>query len=614
MDDFQSLGKNSIRLLRIQPELRNGHIACIVHQFDEAIPPYDALSYHWGDPESGREKIYVNDSLVDIHKALWEFLDQMQRSQENENWIWTDFLCLNQKNHTEMGHQIPRMGHIYSSAERTISWLGCNDSCWASRRDGSSTHAEDLEEDMRLVAEKVDAEGAAIKNFFAQPKMPRWTDLTDLMSWAHRRARPTGPISGEGVVRADSGLPKTTMEVRLLSAGNIAQALLNILCLPYWTRAWICQEVALARKVMLVFGRERLHFDDFLLIYKGYCYHMLKACGSASVELKVPIEARIAVQENNAPFQQIVRWGRNCKASKTLDRIYGLLGLLERCSDGTHPLPTVLAEPIDYTRDSREVCWEIALTYHISDEFRISGDRYKVSMSQWLDYLDDLGRSLSCPLTRESLQYADNERATPLCRKKAQIALSVLDIYRQVVMADISIWIPDTRHRASTTSSWPTKTCARQLWSNPPFLEDTFGSPYTYIQLPLGTLFIETAAFEGMDDDDKYQAAVIGMTMFMDERREGVWSCMAHQSMEEPLEHNIEFRIACKIGTASLQLPCSSLSTTSSTESLRKSHQCLTSDRYLVIERTGWRLSLKLGDLRKTRGEAYCEGTLHVEY
>lgn len=614
MDDFQPLGKNSIRLLRIRPELRNGHIACIVNQFDQVVPPYDALSYHWGDPESEREKIYVNDSLVDIHKALWEFLDQMQRSQDTENWIWTDFLCPNQKDHTEMGHQVPRMGHIYSNAERTISWLGCNNSCWASRRDGSSTHAEGLEEDMRLVAEKVAAEGAAIKTFFAQPMLRRWTDLMEMMFWAHYTNRPMG-LSSETAICSSFGLPKATREVWLLSAGYIAEAVLNILFLPYWTRAWICQEVALAKKVILVFGKARLHFDDFLLIYKGYCYHMLKACGPETVELKVPIEARIAVQENNASFQQIVRWGRNCKASKTLDRIYGLLGLLERCSDGTHPLPTVLAQPIDYTRDSREVYWEIALTYHpISDEFRISGHRYKVSIWHWLDYLDELGRTLSCPFTRESLQYADNERATPLCREKAQIALSVLDVCKQAVMADVSIWVPDTRGPASSTSSWPAKACSRQLWSEPPYLGESPLPLQHYMQLILGTLLIDTTPFQGVDGIDQYQAAVIGLTMFISERRESVWNCIPHQSMEEPLEHNIEFRIAYKIGTASSQLPCSLLSTPSSAEPLQESHECQTSDRYLVIERTGWRLSLKLGDLRYTRGEAYWEGTLHVEY
>ncbi|KAH8742536.1 heterokaryon incompatibility protein-domain-containing protein, partial [Diaporthe sp. PMI_573] len=120
---FQPLAEKSIRLMKIHPGLRNGLVACTLTQYDEHFPPYDALSYYWGDPKPTRQ-IYVNDSVVDIHEALWEFLDQMQRSHQTESWIWTDFLCLNQSNHEEMGHQIPRMGHIYSEAKMTISWLG----------------------------------------------------------------------------------------------------------------------------------------------------------------------------------------------------------------------------------------------------------------------------------------------------------------------------------------------------------------------------------------------------------------------------------------------------------------------------------------------------------
>lgn len=76
MYDFQPLRENSIRLVQIQPVLRNDHISCNLNQYDDNIPPYDALSYYWGDPKPTR-KIYLNDTLIDIHEALWEFLDQI---------------------------------------------------------------------------------------------------------------------------------------------------------------------------------------------------------------------------------------------------------------------------------------------------------------------------------------------------------------------------------------------------------------------------------------------------------------------------------------------------------------------------------------------------------
>lgn len=153
MYEFQPLGKNSIRLLQIQPELRNGHIACILDQFnDSTIPQYDALWYDSADPERAK-KIYVNDALVDIHKSLWEFLDQMQRSQETKNWIWTESICLDQNSPEEMDQKLTRMGYLYMKAERTISWFGCNNSSSVSHPDGSSTAPKEVEEGFKPIAE-----------------------------------------------------------------------------------------------------------------------------------------------------------------------------------------------------------------------------------------------------------------------------------------------------------------------------------------------------------------------------------------------------------------------------------------------------------------------------
>lgn len=55
MYGHQPLGENSIRLLQIQPVLRDGYIACILNQFEDRIPRYDALSYYWGDGTDERD-------------------------------------------------------------------------------------------------------------------------------------------------------------------------------------------------------------------------------------------------------------------------------------------------------------------------------------------------------------------------------------------------------------------------------------------------------------------------------------------------------------------------------------------------------------------------------
>ncbi|KAH8761004.1 heterokaryon incompatibility protein-domain-containing protein [Diaporthe sp. PMI_573] len=143
----------SIRLFSIKSELVEGRVSCTLKQFDGKefdsmvfdgkecdgkkcngkecygrichgkVPPYSALSYVWGDPKPTRQ-IYLGDYLIDVHETLWEFLDETQTSQEAETWFWTDFLCLDQSDKTEMGEQVQRMGDIYSGAEETLAWLG----------------------------------------------------------------------------------------------------------------------------------------------------------------------------------------------------------------------------------------------------------------------------------------------------------------------------------------------------------------------------------------------------------------------------------------------------------------------------------------------------------
>ncbi|KAI7779878.1 Heterokaryon incompatibility protein 6 [Diaporthe eres] len=487
MYNFQPLGENSIRLLQIQPAPRNGHISCILNQYNDNIPPYDALSYCWGDPKPTR-KIYVNDILVDIHEALWEFLDQIQRSQETENWIWTDFLCLNQENHTEMGHQ----------------------------------------------------------------RLLRWTDFTELMLETHHYAADLYRDAPLQNIHRTTG-PEFWNDLVFMT-----NRVLNILSLPYWTRAWIVQEVALAKQVILMFGGHRLDLNDFILAYKSYCYYISKTHGSRRVGLPVPIEAREAIHEKNASFQQILQWGQHCEASKTLDRIYGLLGLLERSSDDTEKLPYILTQAIDYTRDWTEIYWEIALTYQpLIESTIISGQRDREIITRWVDFLPGLGESFSCPFTRESLQYADNERAAPFCRNMARLALFVSDTCSETIITDVRIRIQpqDSMHPKICTPSWPTKPGARDFSLSPPshLKSSTAPKGYRYadqnpgLSAVLATVCIETAGIRDMKENDKYQAAFIGLKMFRPGGRNGGWNCTPHQSMEGTLERKVKVSFDCEI-------------------------------------------------------------------
>ena len=46
------------------------------------------------------------------------------RSRQTTRVLWTDALCINQKNEIELGDQVAKMKEIYSKATEVVVWLG----------------------------------------------------------------------------------------------------------------------------------------------------------------------------------------------------------------------------------------------------------------------------------------------------------------------------------------------------------------------------------------------------------------------------------------------------------------------------------------------------------
>jgi len=84
---------------------------------------YTALSYVWGD-ERNRRPIQLNGIHTTITANLEAVLKQL-RAEKKATKIWTDALCINQRDDTEKANQVQMMGEIYKHANiRTILWLG----------------------------------------------------------------------------------------------------------------------------------------------------------------------------------------------------------------------------------------------------------------------------------------------------------------------------------------------------------------------------------------------------------------------------------------------------------------------------------------------------------
>jgi hypothetical protein len=92
-----------------------------VHNFDESIPRFTALSYTWGspnDPQSILLNGYPVSVTANLHVALMHL-----RSAERDLTFWIDALCINQAWVHERG-QVSLMRDIYMVAEEVLVWLG----------------------------------------------------------------------------------------------------------------------------------------------------------------------------------------------------------------------------------------------------------------------------------------------------------------------------------------------------------------------------------------------------------------------------------------------------------------------------------------------------------
>lgn len=127
--------QSSIRLITLHPGDFNDPIRCTLEVFELAsIPPYEAISYVWGDP-TPRNRIRCNGRPYLIGNNVNDVIRNV-RLKDEIRVIWIDALCINQANLGERSHQVLLMRDIYSKAKRTLICLdikpsvNTRDVCW----------------------------------------------------------------------------------------------------------------------------------------------------------------------------------------------------------------------------------------------------------------------------------------------------------------------------------------------------------------------------------------------------------------------------------------------------------------------------------------------------
>ncbi|KAH7393736.1 heterokaryon incompatibility protein-domain-containing protein [Cadophora sp. MPI-SDFR-AT-0126] len=219
---YQSLDKSTrkIRLLQLTRNVTLNDIECKLPDWslDEA-PGYDAISYTWGNPAE-THGIIVNGKWLPTSANVWEIVQKLA-PQENTGcvYIWIDFICINQKNNDEKNWQVDMMGKIYESAKQVVVFLG----------DSPNGDADLAIEQVEYLRSQLEEKKENVEDF---------------------RAQVDGPEFGNASPKWDA-----------------FNTLVNH---KFWTRVWIVQEVALARKLRIVYGGKELSWEGFATVMEAF--------------------------------------------------------------------------------------------------------------------------------------------------------------------------------------------------------------------------------------------------------------------------------------------------------------------------------------------------------
>lgn len=118
--------QNESRLVHLYPGGHNDPIPCSLHHFNVlSPPPYEALSYAWGDPNVTLP-ITVDGRTLHVTTNLDIALRHL-RWPRQPRILWIDAIVINQEDLKERAHQVSLMAHIYSKAASVRVWLGPTD-------------------------------------------------------------------------------------------------------------------------------------------------------------------------------------------------------------------------------------------------------------------------------------------------------------------------------------------------------------------------------------------------------------------------------------------------------------------------------------------------------
>lgn len=239
---------------------------------------YEAVSYAW-EMSTRNRPIKVGNQTFLVSAVVEDILMRLRKPQKDRT-LWLDLICIDQANRDERSRQVDRMKDIFGQAQAVIASLGPH-----------------------IGSEHLDASNQW-----------RFDHALDLITSAWR------------AVGSMTNFPLSESDEQ------------NVLCLlskPWFSRVWVVQEVAAAKKLIIICGKQTIDGKDFAKkLYQRIPSRVRQEELQTKLEHLRPLLLYMSVGFATGPKEELLtllHQFRSWEASDPRDKVYAILGL---SSDG----------------------------------------------------------------------------------------------------------------------------------------------------------------------------------------------------------------------------------------------------------------------------------------
>jgi hypothetical protein len=356
----------------------------MVHTSLETAPTYAAVSYTWGDPKTCYG-LTVDGTLLPITASVYDIIQRLT-PLFGSTTLWIDSICINQKDGHEKSKQVRMMREIYSSASEVIA-------CTGNIADNDADIAEHFlrrfHEDGNRQEPRIRRAAQQGLKLLGRRRSPQWAALSKLLNQ------------------------------------------------PYWTRVWIIQEIANAKKLRVMCGDREISWDDLAFMVLSFSdeqtdpfldipellYMNGKSDLSSLIQIGLIVISREQVQSKaDSSIRDVLPLTISFNATDPRDHFFAIQGIVEGAID-QHLLP-------DYSQKTEEIFIKVACHFVAQDDplwiFAYAGvgsNRNYTQLPSWVpDWSQKAYTASAEPMSDEiAVWLTDNAQPSSLCADQSKL-------------------------------------------------------------------------------------------------------------------------------------------------------------------------------------------------